>query len=1554
MATTTRPSTIGRGSASGGTGPVDIRHAPTVQNTVIGRQGVQFAQPFKGASQVGASFAARLESMGAGVNQFFQSLSGSALKAADIAHTQKMYEIEQDNIVQRRQAVKDETEDPGGDYSGHELEDDRDYYETRQKIRAGVQARAAGASWVEQELPNLGLGVNHAEAFATFAATQMEGMDPMYAGHYAVAMQDAVMPHIDTHITNLYKAEETKARDEFAAHLMANAGATPTYSGLFGDVPSMRKHANNFIHYSNVDRIIKDADTVLPAHWSQGAKRSWLINTVLDGYKNTPNAERGIAAFMNQLATNPSLGDGEKTFQQLFPTEFAALATDAKKITNDAYNIQGDAAATQLKNYTLEMKNPGNSPQDLHALINSAMSYVADPHVQQYLHNHDGARAAAQSLYTQINSIVSSGAAEDAVLQYMSNQGPLPPERDLKQVAGKWAQTIGQGEDSANFDAAAQLLAKAPSNAITPITTQVAAVFTNPDLPNTAPDSQARSVAENMYKFIHHSSINYDLSDGKLKKKLGDHAYHVYDVARGQVALGMSPVDAILSANAMLNSTEFAEHLETTTLADTEQIFYRNAAGRRDDSTAKKLSKLLEKNRWFGEDPGFGEDVVVDRRIVNAFMTDLRRNLYGKDVNNKDELQAAFEKTSRNFADEYQMIQAGHGNDKKLIHKSNFSGEQTAMLREVTVGGKTRIGIEEFGTNLDRMFTGSAYSITQIPNKERREFAANITEGGGQRTDIGPELSAIVDRPDNMRFLENILGDRQGLSFENLTNPESRANGSFPIVKEDGNWVAVGLNPDTPATLSDGRMVPSMSMEFRDRNGNIKTITVIPDEWLTTGGEKQEINIDAPHKVLSEGGQITMSGFKNIFNESASEYGFEFVERYIAGQQALTLEYSGTIPTEQEIKALDALRIQELSSAIETQGQADLIAGGKMRKVPLLGWEIQGGWFTPGVLDEDPGPRLSVRERTQMSLYGIRWRGMHIRDARNALQSAIKDRGLNPSKPDGSVMMMNSQTKNMISQLNKVNTSENETSRFTEHSDRIVAQLQTTGQVRPSVDLTVTGLIPDKITSAEQLADLVQTLVREEGMTTKGGLPNERDDQSIESSYVKVRKDLIYAGEGVREKAYMDTSGVPTIGVGFNLQDPTVKRVVTKMVGEDQYKQMLADARQTDEGNKIASLTEPQMELVFESIIAEKEAHVTSWYKDTYLTPTQRAVIVDLAYQGGSAFVGPNTNFHKAVNSGNWNAAISEVRHRSNRYDVAGIQTRMNTRADVLETTVTEAERPILASTWSTTRDVVGSVLDAINPVSSAVAGEAEAAIHPESPIPETREEHNRAFKWMTDTWAKASQPSVWKSVIANTIGSVAVRAAPTSSSGMLVSDIVFKNMMGVPLENREYTGKDLEPDVRDVLRELAVASLAKGNTSIEWSDYGVDINGAPISGIVGGEGVAEADRVYPNGYWGKAKLGMATMIDPKLDLALTLGGASITIDERNHIIVTDSYNGQKFLYGSSSQGAYGSVRDFIGQGDMLTMELPGNVDAPRTIKWRIDLGPSTMPPPITEELFIE
>lgn len=147
---------------------------------------------------------------------------------------------------------------------------------------------------------------------------------------------------------------------------------------------------------------------------------------------------------------------------------------------------------------------------------------------------------------------------------------------------------------------------------------------------------------------------------------------------------------------------------------------------------------------------------------------------------------------------------------------------------------------------------------------------------------------------------------------------------------------------------------------------------------------------------------------------------------------------------------------------------------------------------------------------------------------------------------------------------------------------------------------------------------------------------------------------------------------------------------------------------------------------------------------------------------------------------------------------------------------------------------------------------------------------------------------------------------------------------------------------------------MAKGNTSIEWSDYGVDINGAPISGIVGGEGVAEADRVYPNGYWGKAKLGMATMIDPKLDLALTLGGASITIDERNHIIVTDSYNGQKFLYGSSSQGAYGSVRDFIGQGDMLTMELPGNVDAPRTIKWRIDLGPSTMPPPITEELFIE
>lgn len=174
-------------------------------------------------------------------------------------------------------------------------------------------------------------------------------------------------------------------------------------------------------------------------------------------------------------------------------------------------------------------------------------------------------------------------------------------------------------------------------------------------------------------------------------------------------------------------------------------------------------------------------------------------------------------------------------------------------------------------------------------------------------------------------------------------------------------------------------------------------------------------------------------------------------------------------------------------------------------------------------------------------------------------------------------------------------------------------------------------------------------------------------DTPPDGTYEEVVRELILTGEGVRRHAYSDTSKIPSIGKGFNLTDPLVKKTVIAMVGEADYQQMLTDADQKDDDAKKVSLTDKRINKIFETVIKDKEATVAKWYAGTDLTPVQRAVIVDLAYQGGSLFVGPNTDFYRAVRKGDWPTAINEVRNRSNLNNVQGIQNRMDRRSNMLE-----------------------------------------------------------------------------------------------------------------------------------------------------------------------------------------------------------------------------------------------------------------------------------------------
>ena len=469
----------------------------------------------------------------------------------------------------------------------------------------------------------------------------------------------------------------------------------------------------------------------------------------------------------------------------------------------------------------------------------------------------------------------------------------------------------------------------------------------------------------------------------------------------------------------------------------------------------------------------------------------------------------------------------------------------------------------------------------------------------------------------------------------------------------------------------------------------------------------------------------------------------------------------------------------------------------------------------------------------------------------------------------------------------------------------------------------------------------MERLVHVDGVKSKAGLPNEPLGTPVEKSYITTRNKLITAGEGIRDTSYMDTSGVPTVGIGFNLEDPVVKPLLTKMLGEDTFKKLVEEAPKPN-SEKTVRITEAQMDHVFEAVLADKEALVSGWYKDVDLTAAQRAVIVDLAYQGGSRFVGPKTNFFKAVSQGDWDTAIDEVRYRSNRNNVTGIQNRMNHRADILANVKTD--KPLFGKQAELPqRDWLDRFIASLNPISTAQAGTAHAAVNPNqrlksNPSQKEKDEFADWFKKaqevvsgsMEELMDRASANLAWTAQ--RTVSSF----TPTDSLEMLVSDFVLKGMVGVPVGRNVMTESDIKTSSLVTLRALAKTSLGKGKSFIEWEDYGTDMFGAPIGGIIGSKGVKEADKIYPKTANGFFKLFLSTVIDPEVDMAMTIGQASLSRDEDGNVILTDVYDIERFKRGSASKGIYGVVRDYIGQPGRVSLESEPNDEK---IRWRINLG---------------
>lgn len=117
--------------------------------------------------------------------------------------------------------------------------------------------------------------------------------------------------------------------------------------------------------------------------------------------------------------------------------------------------------------------------------------------------------------------------------------------------------------------------------------------------------------------------------------------------------------------------------------------------------------------------------------------------------------------------------------------------------------------------------------------------------------------------------------------------------------------------------------------------------------------------------------------------------------------------------------------------------------------------------------------------------------------------------------------------------------------------------------------------------------------------------------------------------EGFRDRVYKDTKGHPTIGYGFNLDDPDMRSQIPASViaGIQPLDQKLADNIFIQRYNQAA-----------------KDAYKFIGPKLLELDPQRQAIIVDMAYNMGADKLAGFKLMKKAILSGDYQRAASEMK----------------------------------------------------------------------------------------------------------------------------------------------------------------------------------------------------------------------------------------------------------------------------------------------------------------------
>lgn len=133
--------------------------------------------------------------------------------------------------------------------------------------------------------------------------------------------------------------------------------------------------------------------------------------------------------------------------------------------------------------------------------------------------------------------------------------------------------------------------------------------------------------------------------------------------------------------------------------------------------------------------------------------------------------------------------------------------------------------------------------------------------------------------------------------------------------------------------------------------------------------------------------------------------------------------------------------------------------------------------------------------------------------------------------------------------------------------------------------------------------------------------------------------------EGFRPEIYQCSAGARTIGYGFNLSDPFVRRLIPDSVASGQR-----------------PLTRDEADRIFDEVYSLAERDARAFVGDTTfdaLSPVRQAVLTDMAYNLGRTRLSKFRKLRAAIREGDYIQAAGEMKH-SLWYRQTGRRARQN------------------------------------------------------------------------------------------------------------------------------------------------------------------------------------------------------------------------------------------------------------------------------------------------------